>query len=69
MDLDEQYDEDDEDAPIRSRRRKTKSSGLVKSACVSRSSVSLSLSQVEQPADAALLAARSEFIEESDDDE
>ncbi|KPV77301.1 uncharacterized protein RHOBADRAFT_51178 [Rhodotorula graminis WP1] len=32
MDLDEQYDEDDEDAPIRSRRRKTKSSGLVKSA-------------------------------------
>ncbi|GAA5893890.1 hypothetical protein JCM8208_001270 [Rhodotorula glutinis] len=32
MDLDQQYDEDDEDAPIRSRRRKTKSSGLVKSA-------------------------------------
>lgn len=34
MDLDEHYDEDDEDAPIQSRRRKTKSSGLVKSACV-----------------------------------
>lgn len=65
MDVDEHYDDDDEDAPIRApgRKRKGKSNNLVKSAYVTSSLTSLP----EKPTDASA-AFRREFIDSEEED-